>query len=260
MVAALALALLAPPANDAAREEFLRHAEIVKVERLGRGVTGSRRATLRSNDYEHDAHVQTVDIQHRPLASFANFEPGFTDSFKYNIAAYRLDRLLGFNLSPVCVFRRFEGQSAAFCWWIDETLMTEAERRARDVTPPDLQRHSRQIWRLRVFDQLIYNMDRNHGNVVFDRAWRVWAIDHTRTFRVWPKLRRPNEVTHIDRALLERLRGLDRARLEAQTGEWLSAAQIDGVLARRDLIVQTLAARVKQLGEHKVIFEYEESW
>lgn len=260
MVAALALALLAPPAEDAAREEFLRHAEIVKVERLGRGVTGSRRATLRLNGYEHDAHVQTVDIQHRPLASFANFEPGFTDSFKYNIAAYRLDRLLGLNMSPVCVFRRFEGQSAAFCWWIDELLMTEAERRARRVTPPDLQRHRRQLWRLRVFDQLIYNMDRNHGNIVYDRSWRVWAIDHTRAFRVWPRLRRPNEVTNIDRALLERLRGLDRAGLEAHTGEWLTGRQLDGLMARRDLIVQTLAARVKQLGEQKVIFEYGESW
>lgn len=260
MVAALALALLTPAADDAAREEFLRQAEIVKVERLGRGVTGSRRATLRLDGYEHDAHIQTVDIQHRPLASFANFEPGFTDSFKYNIAAYRLDRLLDLNMSPVCVFRRFEGQSASFCWWVDEVMMTESERRARRVTPPDAQRHSRQLWRMRVFDQLIHNVDRNHGNVLYDRAWRVWAIDHTRSFRVWPKLNRPNDVTNIDRAFLERLKQLDRERLEAHTGEWLSARQISGVLARRDLIVQRIAARVKQIGEQRVMFDFEEAW
>jgi hypothetical protein len=55
--------------------------------------------------------VQTVDIRRRPLASLANLEPGFTDSYKYNIAAYELDRLLGLEISPVCVFRKLNGRT-----------------------------------------------------------------------------------------------------------------------------------------------------
>lgn len=260
MVELLALALLAPPADDAAREEFLRYGEIVKVERLGRGVTGSRRATLRLHGEEHDAHIQTVDIQHRPLASFAHFEPGFTDSFKYNIAAYLLDRMLGVHMSPTCVFRHFEGQSAAFCWWVDDVLMTEAQRRARGAQPPDGTRHSRQLWRMRVFDQLIYNVDRNQGNILYDTRWKIWTIDHTRAFRVWPKLQRPNEVAHIDRALLGRLRTLDRERIASQTAEWLTAQQIGALMARRDLIVERISSRIKQIGEREVLFDYEEAW
>ena len=36
---------------------------------------------------------------------------------------------------------------------------------------------------LQVFDQLIYNTDRNLGNLVITTDWRVWMIDHTRAFR-----------------------------------------------------------------------------
>lgn len=256
MVGLLLLALAAPPASDAAREEFLRYGEIVDVERLGQGVTGTRRATLHLHGVKHGAHVQTVDIQHRPMASFANFEPGFTDSFKYNIAAYEIDRMLGVGMSPVCVFRRFEGKSAAFCWWVDDVLMDEAKRRARRVQPPDRMRHSRQVWRMRIFDQLIYNTDRNQGNLLYDRDWNLWAIDHTRAFRVWPKLARERDVTHIDRDLLERLKALDRKRVEMRTGEWLSRQQIDGLFARRDLIVKRLEERVRKMGEAAVLFDW----
>jgi len=256
MVALLILALAGPPVTDAEREEFLRYGEVQEVARAGQGVTASRRATLQLNGITHDAHVQIVDIQHRPLASFANFEPGFTDSFKYNIAAYELDRLLGLELSPVCVFRPFERKSAAFCWWVDDVQMTEAQRRAKRLHPPDVAHHSRQLWRMRVFDQLIYNTDRNQGNILFDGQWRLWAIDHTRAFRVWPKLKDPDLVTQIDRALLERLRALTREQVTQRTEAWLSRQQIDGLMARRDLILQRIEELVARHGEQAVIFDW----
>lgn len=259
MVALLILALAAPPADDAAREEFLRHAEVVSVEKVGQGVTGSRRAALSLNGERHDAHVQIVDIQHRPLASFANFEPGFTDSYKYNIAAYEIDRLLGFHLSPVCVFRQFQGKNAALCWWVDDVMATEGQRQARGLRPPDLTRHSRQVWRMRVFDQLIHNTDRNLGNMIFDKEWRLWAIDHTRAFRVWPQLPNPRQVTAIDRPLLARLKSLARPEVEARVSAWLTAKQIDALMARRDLIVRRIEELARTMGEDKVIFDWPET-
>ncbi len=256
MVGLLILALAAPPASDAAREEFLRYGEIVDVERLGRGVTGSRRATLHLNGMTHDAHVQTVDIRRRPLASLANLEPGFTDSYKYNIAAYEIDRLLGLEISPVCVFREFERQNASLCWWVDGVQMTEAERRARRLEPPDPIRHSRQWWRLRVFDQLIYNTDRNTGNALYDAGWRLWGIDHTRAFRVQPRLSRPDDVTHMDLTFWARLKALDRGAVEARTAQWLSAEQIDGLMARRDRIVRIMEERIREKGSSAVLFDW----
>ncbi|MCL4842885.1 MAG: hypothetical protein KJZ79_13645 [Bryobacteraceae bacterium] len=256
MVVLPLLLLLAPPAEDAAREEFLRYGEIRQVERLDRGVTASRKVVLHLHGQVHDAHLQTVDIRRRPLASLVNLEPGFTDSYKYNIAAYELDRLLGLEISPVCVYRTLDRQNASMCWWVDGVQMTEAERRARRIEPPDTGRHSRQWWRVRVFDQLISNTDRNTGNILYDAAWRLWGIDHTRAFRVRTELLRPADITHIDRAFWARLQALDRKTVEARTARWLSAEQIDGLMARRDRIVAIIEERIREKGEAAVLFEW----
>jgi len=40
------------------------------------------------------------------------------------------------------------------------------------------------MWVVRLFDQLIYNTDRNLGNLLIDKSWRLWMIDHTRAFKV----------------------------------------------------------------------------
>lgn len=259
MVALPLLLLLgpaAPPVDDAAREEFLRYGEVRQVERLDRGVTASRKAVLHLHGEIHDAHLQTVDIRRRPLASLVNLEPGFTDSYKYNIAAYELDRLLGLEISPVCVFRKLERQNASLCWWVDGVQMTEAERRARRIEPPDTGRHSRQWWRMRVFDQLIANTDRNTGNVLYDTGWRLWGIDHTRAFRVRTELLRPDDITHIDRAFWAHLKALDRKTVDARTAQWLSTEQIDGLMARRDRIVAIIEERIREKGESAVLFEW----
>ena len=37
---------------------------------------------------------------------------------------------------------------------------------------------------MRVFDELIANTDRNLGNMLIDRQWKLWLIDHSRAFRL----------------------------------------------------------------------------
>jgi hypothetical protein len=33
-----------------------------------------------------------------------------------------------------------------------------------------------------LFDQLIFNDDRNQGNMLIGKDWKVWLIDHTQDF------------------------------------------------------------------------------
>ena len=90
---------------------------------------------------------------------------------------------------------------------------------------------------VRVFDQLIHNVDRNLGNLLITSGWRVWMIDHSRAFRWNRELREPKNLTRCDRRLLERLRALDPRVLESRLGEHLGDREMEGLLARRDLIV-----------------------
>ena len=91
---------------------------------------------------------------------------------------------------------------------------------------------------VRVFDQLIYNVDRNLGNLLVDKNWKIWMIDHTRSFRLHHQLQNEKNLLKCDRVLLENLKQLSKEQLKAEVGRWLTNPEIDGVLARRTKIVE----------------------
>lgn len=250
LVAALVLAS-APgvasqaPVSDAEIEQFLQTARVGKTRTAGKGVTLSTRATLSDGAVTHDAQIQTIDERKSIFESRDGVEFNFRDSWMFNVAAYRLDRLLGLNLVPVSVSRRWRGAPAAFTWWIDDVIMDEGERLKQQQRSPDPARWNRQMQMVRLFDQLIGNTDRNIGNVLITRDWRIWAIDHTRAFRTHKELKSPKNITSCERQAFERLKQLDKAMLERELGEMLGPAEIDALIARRDAIL----ARLAQLGE-----------
>ena len=120
-----------PPTRDTLtqqqQEELLRTGRIIKKREISSGVTHPLRATLTDGQTTHDAHIQTVDIYKRMFRIPLETEMGW-DSYKYNIAAYRLDKLLGLGMVPASVERKVAGHSAAVSWWVDDVLMTEKKR------------------------------------------------------------------------------------------------------------------------------------
>jgi hypothetical protein len=246
----------APALTDKEKEAFLLEAEVVRTRRAPGGVTGSLRATLRRDALTHDANVQTIDEQDTQVALQQGAELDFRDSYKNNVAAYRLDRLMGLNMVPVTVVREHRGQPASFTWWLDEMLMTELQRYRQKKRPPDVAAFNRQIYVTRVFDQLIYNFDRNAGNLLIDKRWRVFMIDHTRAFKIFDDLRDEKKLAaSCERALLAGLRRLDKAALEGEMEDLLSGGQIDGLLARRDRIVAFYDRLIAERGEAAVLYD-----
>src|SRR5688572_31956886 len=72
-------------------ESFLQNAKIVATKSTKKGVTLAKRVTLSDGRVTHDAQIQDVDIA---LAIFEvgpkNTEVDFKDTYRYNIAGYRL--------------------------------------------------------------------------------------------------------------------------------------------------------------------------
>lgn len=259
LLLALAAALAAAPVelDDAAKERFLREARLVHVRSAGGGITGSSRATLELDGFAHDAHVQSID-EARAMAVLEDGPPelDFRDSYKHNVAAYRLDRLLGLGMVPVSVVRVFRGRSAAFTWWVDDVQMDERERQKKDVQPPSARHWTAEVGAVRLFDQLIYNTDPNPGNQLIDRDWRIWMIDQSRAFKIFKTLEQEKGLgRRCARQLLEGLRRLDRASLTATMDDLLSAGQVEALLARRDQIVAHYDAEVAKLGDGVVLYD-----
>jgi hypothetical protein len=233
-----------PPSSEEARAEFLRKARVTASKKLAAGVTESRRATLQTGAVRHDAHVQSVN------------EPLENDSYRHNLAAFALRDLLGLDNIPVTVEREFEGRPASFTWWIDDTLMTEKSRQDKRIKPPDTPRWNRQVYVMKVFDLLIHNDDRNMGNVIIDKRWKLWMIDHSRAFRPEHALHDPEDIVRCDRVLLARLRALDAATLQPRLSPWLSPGQIAALLIRRDLIVGAFEERIAAASETQILYDY----
>jgi hypothetical protein len=233
----------AAPLTDAAMEEFLRSARVLRSRASGKGVTGSRRATLSDGVLTHDAHVQTVDEFKQQFQGKKGIEFNFRDNWRFNIAVYRIDRLLGLQLVPVSVERSWYGHRAAFTWWIDDVLMDEGERLKQKLSAPDLPCWSEQMRLLRVLDELIDNSDRNLGNMLITNSWRLWAIDHTRAFRYSKTPRNPAVLIAVDRSVLARLEALEFAMVKEAVGGHINDADVRTLLSRRDGIVAHFKGR-----------------
>jgi hypothetical protein len=223
-------------------EHFLLTAQIESVAPATKGITGTKKAMMSDGVRSHAAHIQTVDI-YMPLfkGKDGSQEKDFKDCWKFNVAAYRLARLLHLTyMVPVSVPRTFEGKPAAYSWWIDSVQMDERTRVDQHIQPPDVLRWNGYMDTIRIFDQLIYNMDRSQENLLIGNDWSVWMIDHTRAFRKWTTLRNPAAITKCNPDLLHWLKALRRDDVVRTMGDLLTTEEIDGLMARRDLIVAKL--------------------
>ncbi|MFN2431521.1 MAG: metallophosphoesterase [Gemmatimonadota bacterium] len=222
-------------------EKFLREAAIVAAAPLSRGVTKPWKATLDDGRLRHAAAVQTVDACTKRGGEGRGFER-VCDSWKYNVAAFELAKLLGLRAVVPSVERPFQGRRGAFTWWVED-VMTFDEMKQSGANPPDGASWNRQQWRIGIFDELIYNTDRNQGNLLVDPTWHVWLIDHSRAFREAPRPRNPGMLARmkLDASLLDGLRGLTPSALERCCAEYLTSREQEALLARRDTILVRLA-------------------
>lgn len=240
--------------TPAQMEEFLLHAKIIRMRPAGDGITNSRRATLSDGTLTHDAHVQAID-QSRVLFEAGKYsEVNFKDTYRYNIAAYRLARLLELDNVPMSVERSVDGRPAAVTWWIDDVMMDEGDRRKKKARDPNTARGTGYVYRYRVFDELIQNRDRNLGNLLYTADWKMWMIDHTRGFRQGRNLLNPGQLVRIERSLFEKLKTLTPESVAAAVGRSLIKEEIAAVIVRRDAIVKLFEGEMAKRSEAAVLY------
>ena len=248
----------APPAvaalNPAEMEKFLQAGRIIKKKELSKGVTDAYRVTLSDGLVTHDAQVQNVDIE----KAFFEVDPkhtevNFKDSYRYNIAAYRLAVLLGLDNVPMSVERVVEGKPAAVTWWLDG-VMDDKDRQTKKVANANPLRAADYYAVMSVFDELIQNRDRNQGNIMWSTDSKMWMIDHTRAFRQGKDLLKAESLNRVERNLFEKLRALDRAAFTRAVGKTLTKGEIEALFARRDRLVKLFDQKIASVGEDKVLY------
>ncbi len=236
--------------SDQQMEDFLLHARVVRTREATVGVTRSLHATLERGELIHDAQIQRIDQNQADVRTAAPVR----DFWGFNIAAYRLDRLLGLHMIPVAVERAHAGKPGAFSWWLDDVRMMERQRWQERIQPPDLRAWNEQIHTARVFNELVYNADANLSNILILNDWSIRLIDYTRAFGPSPDLRKPTNLLRISRRLLRALRELEPAAVREACRPYLTPAEVGGLLERRDRIVQIFDQKIAEKGEDAILF------
>jgi hypothetical protein len=241
--------------QGAAAEDFLKRAKVVKVRDLGSGVTLPMKVTLELDGVERFAVFKTIDERRAGLTQLGGAPPevDFQDSWQTELPAYIVDVIVGLGMVPATIERRINGRVGSLQWFVS-TKMPEIERVQQSIEPPDKEAWDREVLKMRLFDQLIYNVDRHANNILITEDFHLRLIDHSRSFRSQKTLRNPEQLPRFSRALLEGLQRLTYEDLRAKTRKYLMDSQIRTVLDRRDAILELARRLTTERGEAAVIY------
>jgi hypothetical protein len=228
--------------REAEIETFLRTAQVVSRADIPVGVTRPQRCRLAPGGPVDEMAWKAIQ---------PGFYSGYWESYKAEIAAYELDKLLGLGMVPPTVEKRIDGVLGAAVMWAKPTKSFKQLGGAPTPPPAQLAAWTRQLVRAKMFDNLIHNRDPNLGNWLVDPAWNLILIDHTRSFGTGKAL--THELTRVDGPLWDRMLALTEASIQGALGPWLIRGEIRAILARRDRMRELVDRLVAAHGEAAVI-------
>lgn len=216
--------------KEEAIEKFLAEGKVEKMESVPIGVTKPQRATLAPGG---------------PAARFAwkqltpGYSRGYMESYKAEIAAYKFDRMLDLHMVPPIVERTLNGKNGAAVLWVENAKGWSVTHPPQGPEP----KWSIQLTRMKMFDQLIANIDRNQGNLIYDDDFHLFLIDHSRAFTDRKDLKGMAVLGRVDRGLWAKMEALTLDQLNHGLGDWVGDKEKKAILLRRD----KMAAQIKQM-------------
>ena len=239
-------------------EDFLKTAKIVDKKQISgkEAVTSPWKLTLEKEG------AKSYGLWKNPKGR----QKGYLEGWKWEIAAYRLDKLLDINMVPPTVERRFRGNRGSLQLWINAEMSAKDKFEKKIPVPEEkLDEWNKMLYIKYTFDNLIANEDRHMGNILIESEWRCVAIDHSRSFRISKRFVEkliytkdhkagPMVMKQIPRRLYDQIEKLDFQNVREAVGEYLNDKEINAVLFRRDLILQEINSRIQIFGEDAVLY------
>ena len=179
------------------------------------------------------------------------YSKGFMESYKAEIAAYKLDRMLGMNMVPPIVERRSRARTAPPSLGREHHAAGASRSRRRAPSRCGVM----QLTRMKMFDLLIANIDRNQGNLIYDADWHLFLIDHSRAFIDKKDLKGIAPLGRVDRKLWEKMQALTIEDLDRGLEKWVGDKEKKALLTRRDLMAKNIQDLIAKRGEKFVFYD-----
>jgi hypothetical protein len=239
-------------------EEFLKTADIIRAEEIGEGVTKPWRLYLKMGEKELSGCWKNPQ----------GVQKGSMEGWQYEIAAYQMDKLLGLNMIPPTIEREFEGKKGSLQMWIvTEFSLLDIMKQGIPLPEknPEATVFNRGKYLARAFDCLIANEDRTQQNVRYTHDWRVFLIDHSRSFRSKKKYQKrllygkngskeKQLFRQLPHKFVEKVKSLEYENIKNAVGPYLTDKEINAVLARKKLLLNEIEDMIEEMGQKKVLY------
>lgn len=237
--------------------EFLKTADVASDKTItSGGITMPHKLLIEKDGVRANAVFRTVDEERmQGNTGGGRADLFFRDSYIFEPAAYELSRMLGLDNVPPATLRKVKNTKGSIQIWL-EHAMTDEKKTKENIPPPDDQQWQKQLQIMNVFDQLVFNTDRNRGNILIDPNWKLWMIDHTRAFRRIPDLLHAEVLKMCERNLYHNLQALDEAAARARLKDYLNTYELDALFKRRKLILDRYAKLIAEKGEEHVLYTF----
>ena len=246
------------PERDAEIEQCLSTGEIKKKTEPLEGVTRPVRVEIGCDGGTRNAAFKTLDVYRRGLTRLGDgsWEVNFADTYRFERAAYLIDRELGLSMVPAAVIRTVRLQEGALVDWVP------GASHERDLVPAltgsEIAALADEKALMHLFDALIFNTDRNAKNwLIGSDRQSLYLIDHSRSFRaskVVPESFLSKRVW-LTRQVYTNLVGLRRGRLIELLDGLVQPGLVDALLSRRDQLLELIESACAEVGEDLVIRE-----
>jgi hypothetical protein len=227
-------------------EDFLRTATVVGRGPGPGGRTDAWRLTLEADGVARPALFKYIDrLRPDPLA----------DSYKYDLAAYALDKYLILAYVPPIVEYQVDKTPGALQAFVANSI-SEADRKERRLVPKDPESFEKSMTDLKVFQNLVYDDCQNEKDTLVGRDdWRIYRVDFSEAFAPKKDIVPHCDIRKCSRLLYKKLLSWDDKTVAGLMAPYLNEEEIRALNLRRELIIRYIQKLIQIAGETNVLFD-----
>ncbi|MCX6564826.1 MAG: hypothetical protein NTW38_00110 [Candidatus Aminicenantes bacterium] len=228
-------------------ESYLASAAVVAVEKdVESGRTMPWRVTLDDGRTQARALFKYID---RPT------DQPTRHSYRYELAAYALSRLLELEIIPPVVEREIEGMTGSLQWYA-ENCRSERDRERLREEPPNLPDFLDRLTDVQIFEALVADDCGDKDDTLIHRdTWKVCRVDFSGAFRPAPAIAPSCILQRCSRRLFRHLEMLTLSELTERLQRILHPDEITALFERKQQITGIFQGLIKEKGEAAVLFE-----
>ncbi len=229
-------------------EYFLLKAEIVDVkEEAVPGRTAAWKIDLDDGKSLRRAFFKPINDP-RPSPSH------LPESYKYELAAYALDKLLDFQRIPPTIEREIKGFKGSLQMRV-ENCMGLDEQQMKNISPPDSLVLENALEEINVFENLVYAERQELDDILIQKDnWKIYRVDFSQAFEPAPSLIPGQEITRCSIKLYKGLQELSDSVIEVRLKPYLNEEEISALLKRKTLIIKKIQELIAKKGKEAILF------